>query len=74
MSKDRKLPVAVRRKISRAQKGAKNSMYGRKHKSSTKAKLKRLNSGSKNPMFGKKHTAAARKKISLAARRRRRMK
>ena len=58
---------ATKRKISLAQKGRKNSFYGRAHKKSTLVKLAAKNRGKNNPMFGRRHSAAAKAKIRQAA-------
>ena len=71
MPKGKKLPDLTKRKISLAQRGKRNSFYGKHHTAATKKKLRALVSGTKNPMYGKHHTEAVKRKISLAARRRR---
>ena len=67
----RKLSAATKAKISVAQKGTRNSMYGKRHSLQTIRRLSRIFSGRNNPMHGKHHTSEAIRKISLAARRRR---
>lgn len=67
--KRRRLSEAVKRKISLAQRGKNNSMYGRHHKKSSLLKISMSTRGSRNPMYGKHHTAQAKRKISIAVRR-----
>ncbi len=62
--------LATRNKISLAQKGKHNSMYGRHHSEKTLEKLSRDRSGKKNPMYGRHHSEETIKKIKLAIRRR----
>jgi hypothetical protein len=64
---DKKHSAATKRKISLAQRGRKNSFYGRRHKRSTLARLAAKNKGKNNPMFGHRHSAAAKEKIRQAA-------
>ena len=66
----KKQSAAVKRKISLAQRGRKNSFFGRAHKKSTLAKLAAKNRGKNNPMFGRRHSASAKEKIRQAALRR----
>ena len=68
MSK-KKYSNARRKKISEAQMGENNSMYGRHHTAEALRKMQRATKGKNNPMYGRQHTAEARKKISLARRR-----
>jgi len=70
MSKKQKHSLSTKRKISQAQKGTKNSMYGKHHSASTRKRLSRIFSGKNNPMHGKHHSQETRQKISLAALRR----
>ena len=70
MPRRQKHSLATKRKISQAQKGRKNSMYGKRHTSTTKSRLRRIFSGKNNPMYGKHHSAATKQKIRLAALRR----
>jgi len=63
----KKQSEATRRKISLAQRGKKNSFFGRAHKKSTLGKLAAKNRGKNNPMFGRWHSAAAKAKIRQAA-------
>lgn len=65
----KKQSEATKRKISLAQRGKKNSMYGKKHKKSSLLKMSENNKGKNNPMYGKHHTKEAKKKISLAIKR-----
>lgn len=62
--------LATKQKISRAQKGKNNSMYGKRHSRETLRKISRINKGKNNPMYGKHHSPEALRKMSLAARRR----
>ena len=64
---DKKHSEATKRKISLAQRGRRNSFYGRRHKKSTLAKLAAKNNGKNNPMFGRRHSAATKEKIRQAA-------
>lgn len=66
MATARKLSEATKRKISLAQRGTKNSMYGQRHSKDTLRKLSSNNRGKGNPMYGKRHSAAARRKMRLA--------
>jgi group I intron endonuclease len=66
-----KLAESTKRKISQAQMGKNNSMFGKHHDESTRKKLSQINDGKNNPMFGKRHSAETKRKISLAAKRRR---
>ena len=68
MKKNRKLSEATKRKISAAQKGKNNSMYGKRHTQAALLKITRASRGENNPMFGKNHSVETRKKISLLAR------
>ena len=61
---------ATKRKISLAQRGRKNSFYGRSHRTATLSKLSAKNRGRGNPMFGRRHSAATKAKIRQAALRR----
>lgn len=67
----KKLPDSVKRKISQAQKGKNNSMYGKHHADSTCRELAKINTGKNNPMYGKRHSDETRRKISLTKRRKR---
>ena len=67
---EKKVSEATKRKISLAQKGNKNSFYGRRHKKVTLAKLAAMNGGKNNPMFGRRHSAATKEKIRQVALRR----
>ena len=73
MVTDRKLSAQTKRKISLAQMGAKNSMYGRRHSRVTVRKLAQANRGKGNPMYGRHHSAEARRKMRLAKLRRSRI-
>ena len=64
----KKHSAATRQKISHAQKGRKNSFYGRHHTKEARRRIKAATKGRNNPMFGRHHTAATKKKISLKAR------
>ena len=64
---DKKHSAATKRKISLAQRGRKNSFYGRRHKKFTLAKLAVKNGGKNNPMFGRRHSVATIAKIRQAA-------
>ena len=64
---DKKHSEATKRKISLAQRGRKNSFYGRRHKKFTLAKLAVKNGGKNNPMFGRRHSVATIAKIRQAA-------
>ena len=57
---------ATKRKISVAQRGRKNSFYGRAHNPSTRAQWSRKRKGKNNPMFGKKHSAKTIAKMRAA--------
>lgn len=63
----KKQSEATKRKISLAQRGRKNSFYGRAHRKSALEKLAAKNRGKNNPMFGRRHSAAAKEKIRQAA-------
>ena len=54
----------TRTKMSFANKGYKNPMYGKKHTNETKEKLSLIHIGNKNHFFGKKHSEESKKKIS----------
>ncbi len=56
------------RKISLAQTGKRNSMYGRRHKKSSRVKMSEVACGKNNPMYGKHHGPDVRKRISAALR------
>ncbi|MEI8175980.1 MAG: NUMOD3 domain-containing DNA-binding protein [Candidatus Omnitrophota bacterium] len=64
----RHLSEATKNKISLAQRGKKNSMYGKRHSKATLRKLSRTLCGDGNPMFGRRHAAATKRKISAALR------
>ena len=68
--KKKSLSEATKRKISRAQKGTGNSMYGRHHTSEALKKIRLASKGKNNPMYGKTHTAASLLKISMARKKR----
>ena len=70
----KKHSAATKRKISFAQSGKKNSMYGKKHKKLSLLKMSKNNKGKNNPMHGKHHTKETKKKISLAIKRARKAK
>jgi hypothetical protein len=59
----RKHSHAVKQKISRAQTGKNNSMYGRRHTQQALAKISAASRGKNNPMFGKRHPLPVRQKI-----------
>ena len=66
----REMPEAVKRKISRAQKGKSNSMYGRRHTKEALRKITAASRGENNPMHGRRHSPEAVEKIRQAALRR----
>lgn len=70
MIETRRHSLSTRRKISLAQKGRKNSMYGRHQPVAVRKRLSSLNKGRGNPMYGKKHRPETIAKMRLAARRR----
>ncbi|HOW34799.1 MAG TPA: NUMOD3 domain-containing DNA-binding protein [Candidatus Omnitrophota bacterium] len=70
MVKMRRHSTATRRKISLAQKGSKNSMYGRHQSIEVRKKLSSRNKGKGNPMYGRKHKPETIAKIRLLALRR----
>ena len=55
-----------RAKMSAANKGEKNSFYGKSHSVETRAKLSADKMGEKNPNYGKPHSAEVRAKMSAA--------
>ena len=63
----RHLSEATKRKISQAQKGRKNSMYGRRHSKTALAKIGSASRGKNNPMYGKRHSPETLKKLRLIA-------
>ena len=62
----RNASLETRKKISMANKGEKNGMYGKKHSSETIEKYKKKRRGKNHPMFGKKMSKETRLKISAA--------
>jgi len=60
----RKHAASTRRKISLAQKGRKNSMYGRHQSGPARRRISAATRGRKNPMFGRSHSAETRQLIS----------
>ena len=63
----RHLSEATKRKIGSAQKGKKNSMYGRRHSKAALAKIASASRGKSNPMYGKHHSPETIKKLRLIA-------
>lgn len=57
---------ATRKKMSQAQSGEKNPMFGRHHSETTKQKMSRAHSREKHPLFGKHRSATTKRKLSLA--------
>ena len=53
-----------RKKMSEAQKGKNNPMYGKRHSKKTKKKMSESKKGENNPMYRKRHSEETRKKIS----------
>jgi group I intron endonuclease len=56
----------TRRKLSEANKGDKNPMFGKTHSEETRHKLSEANKGDKHPMFGKNLLEETRRKLSEA--------
>ena len=65
---NRVLSEETRNKMSMANSGSNNGMFGKKHTEKTRNKISELNKGKhigeKNPFFGKKHTEETKEKIS----------
>lgn len=64
--KGRRFTEEHRRKMSEAQKGEKNHMFGKHPSEETRKKMSEARSGEKNHMFGKHHSEETRKKLSEA--------
>lgn len=63
--KGKNLPEKTKKKISLAQLGPKNHMYGKKVTEERRQQMSELQSGEKNSMFGKKHSKESKLKMSL---------
>jgi group I intron endonuclease len=61
-----KLSEETKQKMSEAQSGEKNHMYGKTLSDEAKQKISDAKSGENNPMFGKKHTEETKQKMSGA--------
>jgi hypothetical protein len=57
-----------KRKLSEAQRGINNPMYGKKHTEETRRKISVAHKGEKHPFFGKKHSEETRRKMAEARR------
>jgi group I intron endonuclease len=60
------LAEEVKQKISEAQIGEKNHMYGKEHTEETKKKMSEAKSGEKSYWYGKEHTEESKKNMSEA--------
>jgi group I intron endonuclease len=56
----------TKKKISEAQTGENNNMFGKEHTEETKQKMSEAKSGEKHPMYGKTHTEETKQKMSEA--------
>lgn len=63
---NRRIPLAVREKMSQAHKGEKNHNFGKKFSAEHLANMSKVRVGEKNHNFGKKHSAEQRVKMSEA--------